>query len=265
MTTDGTTFLDRGRRMLQDATEAVEEFAAQRGTLVGPLRISAPVSFGTLHLGTTLFPFLAANPGLDLTLDLEDRFVDVAADGYDAVIRHGAVRDAHLIARRLASSRRVLVAAPAYLQTHAVPRTLAELKSHRAILYRHRDADWRFANGGTSTVVRPLRALRLNHGLLMRDAAAAGLGLALLPTFIVYREVAAGILRTINVGAEAEGADIHLTYAKQRSTSAKLRALTECLQQAFGNPPYWERPSPRISTSPRRARQPLPRSPAGRT
>ena len=118
VTADGTAFLPRGRRMLQDAADALDEFAARRGTLAGPLRISAPVSFGTLHLGRALFPLLSANPGLDLTLDLEDRFVDVAADGYDAVIRHGAMRDTHLVARRLASSRRVLVAAPGYLDAN---------------------------------------------------------------------------------------------------------------------------------------------------
>lgn len=242
VTADGTAFLPRGRRMLQDAADALEEFAVRRGTLAGPLRISAPVSFGTLHLGRALFPFLSAHPGLDLTLDLEDRFVDVAADGYDAVIRHSAMRDTHLVARRLASSRRVLVAAPDYLDRHPAPRTPADLDHHRAILYRHRDADWRFGAGGRATVVRPRHALRLNHGLLMRDAAIAGLGIALLPTFIVHHELAKGVLRAIDLGIEAEGADIHITYAKDREISAKVRALTTCLQHAFGDPPYWDRP-----------------------
>lgn len=244
VTADGTAFLPRGRRMLQDAADALEEFATRRGTLAGPLRLSAPVSFGTLHLGRALFPLLATNPGLELTLDLEDRFVDVAADGYDAVIRHSAMRDTHLVARRVASSRRVLVAAPDYLNAHAAPRSPAELEGHRAILYRHRDADWRFGTGALATVVRPRHALRLNHGLLMRDAAIAGLGIALLPTFIVHTELAAGALRAIDMGVEAEGADIHITYAKDREVSAKVRALTACLQQAFGNPPYWDRPPP---------------------
>ena len=77
----------------------------------------------------------------------------------------------------------------------------------------------------------------------MRDAAIAGLGIALLPTFIVHGELDAGLLRAIDLGVEAEGADIHITYPKDRETSAKVRALTACLQQAIGDPPYWDRPA----------------------
>src|SRR5262245_29647484 len=103
---DGLAFLERSRRILREASEAKAELAARRGALVGPLRLSAPVSFGILHLGPALYRFLDANPGIELSLDLEDRFVDVEADGYDAVVRHGPVRDSRLIAKRLASSAR---------------------------------------------------------------------------------------------------------------------------------------------------------------
>lgn len=240
VTDDGIEFLERARAILRDAASAVDEIAARRGTLAGPLRISAPVSFGTLHLGPALFPWLAANPAIELTLDLEDRFVDVAADGYDAVIRHGAVRDVHLIARRLAFSRRVLVASPGYLRANPAPASLAALEAHRAILYRHRDADWYFTVDGTAAVVRPQRSLRVNHGTMMRDASLAGLGIALLPTFIVHTEITAGTLQVIDVGVEAERAEVHITYPPQHAASAKVRALTACLQQAFGDPPYWD-------------------------
>src|SRR3954471_21475474 len=103
LTEDGVAFLTRGQRIVREATEAAAEIAERRGALVGPLRISAPVSFGTLHLGSALYPFLGENPGIELTLDLDDRFVDAAAGGYDAVIRHGPIRDDRLINRRLAS------------------------------------------------------------------------------------------------------------------------------------------------------------------
>ena len=143
-------FLARGQRIVREATEAASEIAERRGALVGPLRISAPVSFGTLHLGSALYPFLGENPGIELTLDLEDRFVDAAADGYDAVIRHGPIRDDRLINRRLASSRRLLVASPAYLAASGTPRSLPSSRRHRAILYANRSTDWRFdAAGGT--------------------------------------------------------------------------------------------------------------------
>ena len=241
ITAEGSAFLERARRILKEAAEARSEIAESRGRLAGPLRISAPVSFGTLHLGRALNPFLIANPGIQLTLELDDRFVDVAADGFDAVIRHGNVADARVVARRLAASKRHLVASPAYLKKHGVPRTPAELEGHMAVLYSNRDADWRLKATRGFLVVRPTRFLRVNNGLVMRDAAVAGVGIALLPTFLVGPELARGVLRTIEVGTTPESADIFVAYPSARSASAKVRALIEALRSAFGNPPYWER------------------------
>ncbi len=241
VTEDGSVFLERARRILREAENAVAELAERHGTLVGALRLSAPVTFGVLHLGPALYPFLAANPGIDLTLDLDDRFVDAAADGYDAVVRHGPPPDAHLVVKRLAPSRRVLVAAPEYLAQAGSPASIADLAGHRAITYAYREADWRFRQGTQSLVVRPQRSLRFNNGILMRDAAVAGLGIALLPTFIVYAHVAADALRIVEVGAEAESAEVQLTFPPDRLNSAKVRALAASLRASFGSPPYWDR------------------------
>src|SRR5258708_1349061 len=241
ITAEGEAFLERARRILQEAADAKSEIAERCGQLAGPLRISAPVSFGTLHLGGALHPFLLANPGIQLTLDLDDRFVDVAADGYDAVIRHGSVADARVIAKRIATSKRHLVASPAYLKKHGLPRTPDELEGHTAILYANRDADWRLKAARGSVVVRPTRFFRVNNGLVMRDAAVAGVGIALLPTFLVGPEIARGTLKTVDVGAATESADIFVAYPTARGASAKVRALIEALKGAFGHPPYWQR------------------------
>jgi DNA-binding transcriptional LysR family regulator len=238
LTEEGAAFLDRGQRMLHDATEAVAEIAQRRGELVGALRISAPVSFGSLHLGPALYPFLKAHPRIELTLDLDDRFVDPASGGYDAVVRHGPLLDSRLIAHRLAGSRRTLVAAPAYLAAHGAPRTLAELETRPAVLYANRDTDWRFQGPEGSVVVRPVCVLRVNNGLVMRDAALAGLGITLLPLFLVHAELASGTLQALDVGVEAEGADIYVAY-RERGASAKLHAFITVLRQTFGDPPYW--------------------------
>ncbi|MDB5454715.1 MAG: LysR family transcriptional regulator, partial [Caulobacter sp.] len=206
LTEDGLAFLERAQRIVRDVAEASAEMAERRGALVGPLRLSGPVSFGSLHLGPALYPFLRAHPGIDLALDLDDRFVDAAADGYDAVIRHGPIRDNWLIAMRLAPSRRMLVASPAYLSAHGTPNGLADLEAHRAILYTNRGADWRFGGEAGPIIVRPGAALRVNNGLVMRDAALAGLGVTLLPSFMIHAELLSGALRVIEVGVEAEGA-----------------------------------------------------------
>lgn len=255
LTEDGAAFLERGRRIIREVAEGAAEMAERRGELVGPLRISGPVSFGVLHLGPAIYPFLKANPRIELTLDLNDRFVDVAADGYDGVVRHGPIRDNRLVAKRLAPSRRVLVASPEYLAAFGEPRCLADLEGHRAVLYANREADWRFVGPEGDAIVRPLAGLRVNNGLIMRDAALAGMGITLLASFVIDAELARGALRVIDVGAEPEGAEIYLAYPRERSPSAKVLALVESLRRAFGEPPYWDAGLSKVTADRARARQ----------
>jgi DNA-binding transcriptional LysR family regulator len=236
LTQDGNAFYGRARQILRDVDDAAAEVAKRRGTLIGPLRISAPVSFGHLHLGPALFDLLAKYPGVELTLELDDRFVDVLAEGYDAVVRHGPVDD-----KRLATSRRVLVASPDYLKHHGKPTSLQELQGHRGIIYTNRGAsDWRFRAGRKFVTVTPPMALRVNNGLLMRDAAIAGLGVALLATFFLEDPLKNQTLKVIDVGAEPEGATVFVAYPDDLRSSEKIRTLTTWLRKAFGDPPYWE-------------------------
>jgi DNA-binding transcriptional LysR family regulator len=245
LTADGEAFLIRARRIVAETTLAASELAERRGALVGPLRISAPVMFGTLHLGRVLCEFVAEHPEIDLSLQLEDQFVDIASDGYDAVVRHGPVPSQGAVVKRLAISQRVLVASPAYLKRHGTPGAVHELAAHRGILYNLREPDWCFRTGGRFAVVRPTRSYRVNNGLVMRDAAVTGLGIALLPEFAVYREIAGGELTQITLDVEPESAEIFLAYHADRGNSAKLRALGTWLRRAMGTPPYWHRASAR--------------------
>lgn len=242
VTEDGTVFLERARRILREAADAKAEVTERRGALSGPLRLSVPVSFGSLHLGPALFPFLRAHPAIELSLELDDRFVDIATGGYDAVIRHGPVQDNRLVVKRLASSRRLLVAAPAYLKRRGMPRSAAQLEAHDAVLYSNRDTDWRFPGPGRrgDVVVRPKKCLRANNGIMIRDAVLAGLGIALMPTFLIYKELRAGSLAVVDVGLEGQGAEIFIAHPADRGPSAKIHALTQHLRAAFGNPPYWD-------------------------
>lgn len=246
LTAPGEAFLARARRIVREIEEARAELDASRGKLAGPLRISAPVGFGTLHLGPAIARFLKDHPAIDMALELDDRFVDAATGGFDAVLRHGTIGESGLIARKLARSRRLLVAAPAYLAAQGRPASLAELEAHRGILYANRAADWRFAIGAGEAgdegwaVVRPNSTLRVNNGIVMRDAALAGLGLALLPSFFVHEEVRSGALEVLDIGCQAQGADLFLTYPRNHSASAKIAALGDSLRQSFGDPPYWD-------------------------
>jgi len=241
LTEDGIAFLERAKRILREVSEATAEVSERQGELVGPLRISAPVSFGILHLAPALSSFLTQNPRIELSVDLDDRFVG-AADGFDAIIRHGPLLDDGWIARRFAPSRRILVASPDYLKTNGMPRTVGDLGRHRGIIYSNRGAsDWRFRQAGRWSVVRPHTIMRVNNGIMMRAAALAGLGIALLTTFIAYDILQSGQLRLVDIGAEAESATIFIAYPNDRRVSAKVLALIAHLRAAFGTPPYWER------------------------
>jgi DNA-binding transcriptional LysR family regulator len=138
----------------------------------------------------------------------------------------------------------MLVASPSYLAAYGAPRSLAELEAHRAVLYTNRAQDWRFLGPDGPVAVHPRSVLRVNNGIVMRDAAIAGLGISLLPSFIVHEAICDGRLQIVDVGERTEAADVHLIYRKEAGGSAKLRALIRHLRRAFGDPPYWEKGLP---------------------
>jgi DNA-binding transcriptional LysR family regulator len=249
LTDDGKAFFERAKGILREVESASSELAERRGTLSGALRVSAPVSFGALHLGPALFGFLAKHPAIELSLELDDRFVDLVSEGYDLVVRHGPVNDARVIVKRLLTSRRLLVASAGYIKRAGKPATLDDLARHRAIIYSNRgSADWRFRVGRKFVTVRPDVVLRVNNGMLMRDAAIAGLGIALLPTFLLEMPIKSRSLKILDMGVEAEGALIYTAYPEHLRSSAKIRALTSWLQGAFQNPAYWDGGLPPRST-----------------
>jgi DNA-binding transcriptional LysR family regulator len=241
LTEDGSAFHERAARIMREVEDAAADLSERRGALSGPLRIAAPVTFGRMHLGPALYPFLVRHPEIRLTLDLDDRRVDAAADGYDAVVRHGAIEDSRLMVWRLAASRRVLVAAPAYLALRGIPGTIAELEAHDGIFYTNRGgADWRFAGDRGGVTVRAVARLSVNNGDMLRDAAIAGLGIALLPLFVAAAAIREGQLTVVDVGVRAEEEFVFIAHPEGRHPSAKLRALADHLRLSFGTPPYWE-------------------------
>ncbi len=241
LTEDGAAFLERAGRIVREMEDAAADMAERRGTLSGPLRIAAPVSFGRLHLGPALYPFLKAHPQIALTLDMDDRRVNPASDGYDAIIRHGAIADTRLVAWKLARSRRLLVASPEYIERHGKPGSLSDLNDHRGVFYTNRGAaDWRFQTEDGTVVIRAMLGLGINNGDMLHDAAIEGLGIALLPTFIAGPTIRDGRLIEIDVAAKPEPEFIYMAHPEGRNPSAKLRAIADHLKKTFGDPPYWD-------------------------
>lgn len=241
LTEDGTAFLERAARIVREIEDATAEMAERRGTLSGPLRIAAPVTFGRMHLGPALYPFLARHPEIQLVLDIDDRRVDVSSEGYDAIVRNGPIVDSRLVVWKLSRSRRLLVASPDYLERHGTPKTLNDLDGHKGIFYTNRGvSDWRFQTPDGAIVVRASQVLGMNNGDMIRDAAVAGLGIALLPAFIAGPAVSEGLLAEIDVGYKPEAEFIYMAHPEGRNPSAKLRAVADHLRKTFGDPPYWD-------------------------
>ncbi|MBE1528045.1 DNA-binding transcriptional LysR family regulator [Sphingopyxis sp. OAS728] len=241
LTEDGSAFLPRAQRITRDVVEAAADIAERRGTLAGALRIAAPVTFGHMHLGPALYPFLKSHPEIQLTLDLDDRRIDVASSGHDAIIRQGVIDDTRLIVWKLAKSRRILVASAAYLAEYGTPTCLQDLRNHRGIFYTNRGAsDWHFRTDDGPVSIQAKQALGVNNGDMIRDAVTAGLGIAMLPAFIAGPAIKAGKLVAIPIAIAPDEEWIYMAHSQGRDPSAKLRALRDHLKATFGDPPYWE-------------------------
>jgi DNA-binding transcriptional LysR family regulator len=140
LTDAGKRFYDRMRDVVSRLQEAVDETAeGTNAALQGSLRITAPMTFGTVHLGPKLFSFMRNHPGLELTLDLNDRFLDIVGGGFDLGVRIGRMQDSALMARRIAGSRRVLCCSPEYAGSHELPRSRRGDRRARLHLLRQRE------------------------------------------------------------------------------------------------------------------------------
>jgi len=197
---------DAGRQLAERAAqllaagEAAEDAALAQATAPrGLVRLAAPMSFGVLHIAPLMPEFLAKYPEVSVDLHLSDAMVDLVGEGFDAAIRIAVLPDSSLVARRLCAIDRYLVGSPIYLNQHGRPRHPLDLTQHRCISYSYTiTADtWRFTNGGKSAVVRPSGPLRVNNGDAMMPALIAGLGVGILPAFILGEALAAGRLERL--------------------------------------------------------------------
>lgn len=210
----------------------------------GLLRVNAPMSFGMLYLGSATVDFMAAYPGLNVEMTLNDRFIDPVEEGVDVTIRIAALSDSSLIARKLAPARRVLVASPAYLAAHGTPAAPEDLAQHRWLGYAATAGLQRWpylkADGSTGTV--PLKcALISNNGHILRDAALAGQGITELPTFLVGCDIAEGKLALMLPDFPRTELGIYALYTPNRYLAAKTRVFIDFLVARFGARPEWDR------------------------
>jgi DNA-binding transcriptional LysR family regulator len=245
-TEQGRTLYGRMSSLLREVDDAVEELVESEGPLRGRMRIAAPMSFGTLYLGKVLLEFAREHAQLELALDFDDRMLDLVASGHDLAVRIGASSDGSLIARKLCTMRRVLCCSPGYAGERGLPRSIEDIARHASIDYANLTATrlWQFEparRGEKPRSVATRSRIVANNGETMRDAALAGLGLAILPRFIAAPALADGRLIEVLPHEEPVPSPLAALYPPTRHVSRKVRALIDHLALAFRSPPPWER------------------------
>lgn len=233
----GLALYERAVKILEDLDEAQELVSNQSKVLRGTLRIAAPMTFGTLHLGPVLPLFMQRHPQLHIELDLNDRKVDLIAEGYDMALRGGAMEDSSLIARRLVPVGLIACASPQYLARHGEPAVPDDLAHHACLLFGHgRTVEWIFSVDGKPRALQVGGQLRANNGEVVRDAAIAGAGIAYLPNFIAEPAIAQGLLVPILQAYSRPDAAVYAVYPQHRQASRAVQAFVEFAREHLMRP-----------------------------
>lgn len=238
----GQAYYQRASNILADL-EAAQEIVADAVTQVaGPIRITAPLSFGTQHMAPALAEFARMHPRVELDVALTDRTVDLLAGGYDMAVRIGNLQDSALIARKIAPVRAVVLASPGYLEQRGRPEHPRDLADHDLLLYANIPTyeQWRFRVGDRWEHVKGHARFRADNGEMLREAACAGLGVVILPSFIASESIRSGALEVLLRDHPLEEFGLHLVMPPGRASTARVRALIDFLAQRFGPEPSWD-------------------------
>lgn len=225
----------RAEKILDDVDQLVEDVSTTRTVPRGTLRMSSSFGFGRHVVAPALLDFTARYPQLNVRLDLFDRLVDVAGEGFDLDIRIGDDIADHLIARRLAANYRVLCASPDYLARRGTPRSLADLASHACLAIKERDHPlgvWRLSVRGEMSTVKVGGALSTNHGEVAVQWALAGRGIVLRSIWEAGPLIEHGALCRV-LPDVTQPANIWAVYPERVASSAKVRVCVDFLAEAF--------------------------------
>jgi DNA-binding transcriptional LysR family regulator len=239
LTEAGQGFYERVVSILSSVEEAEGWVASGAATARGVLKVSAPTSFGRMHIAPFLKRFLDSNPLVTVDLVLSDSFVDIVGEGFDLAVRIADLQDSSLVARRLASNHRVLCAAPSYLAAHGAPASLDDLVRHTLIA--HNTDQWRLDGPGGGGIVRMTGPLRTNSSEVVRETLLAGLGIALRSTWDVGPELKSGqLVRVLPAYSGGRRVAIHGVYPSRRHLEQKVRNFVDFLADLYGPTPYWD-------------------------
>lgn len=235
LTEEGERFHARCRELLGELEEAEAEITSRTGRAAGQLKVSAPVSFGLLHLAPLWAGFMARHPDVTLDVTLSDRMVDLVEEGFDVAVRIARLPSSSLVSRRLSSARLVLCASPRYLKTHGTPKHPAELREHTVFAYSLLSSGetWEFdgPDGHASVKVQP--RMRTNSGDTCRAVALQHAGIILQPSFLVAEDLGSGALVEVMPRWRSLEFGIHAVYPSRKHVPPKVRLLVDHLVAAL--------------------------------
>ena len=241
-TPEGLALAQEGRTLVEELEQLGARLKQRGGEVAGTLRVTTSASFGRQYISPLLPEFLAAHPKLRVSLDLDDRVVDLVGAGYDLAIRIGRLDDSSLVSRQLAVNERVLCASPGYLSRRGEPRTPAELAEHDCVLLTGRDGRrdlWRLTGPDDAPVeVRVRGRFESNYGEALRDAALAGLGIAMHSIWHVHSDLREGRLQAVLPGYPIPASGIHAVMPGRTLVPLRVRAFVDFLADRFADPPW---------------------------
>ena len=229
LTETGQAYFERIGPLLAGIEDA-ENFVSRRSDAVrGTLKVSAPTSFGRMHIAPHINDFMRSYPDLAINLQLSDTFVDIVGEGFDLSIRIGELTDSSLVGRKLAPVRRILCAAPAYIEHHGMPETLTDLADHLCLPPHNHDT-WKLEGPEGAITFRPDGPLKTNSSEVIREAVIGGAGIALRSTWDVGPELEAGKLVQVLPAYEgSRNIGIYALYASRQFLPAKIRVFIDFL------------------------------------
>jgi DNA-binding transcriptional LysR family regulator len=243
LTETGRIYYERCKAILNDIEE-VEGIAGEQASKPhGSLTISAPTSFGILHLNEAIPQYMKQYPQVQISLSLADRFIDVVAEGFDLAVRIAALEDSSLIARRIAPCHRVFCASPEYLDRYGTPKVPQDLAIHQCLIYSNdlKPDTWILHGPNGTESIKVNGPICADNGDILKAAAISGLGVTLLPTFIAGPDLGAGRLRQVLPDYCPPEISIYVVFPSRRYLSAKVKTFVDFLSGYFGDTPSWDR------------------------
>ncbi len=241
LTFEGQAFLEDCQRILNDMANAEAAVSLGGVRASGYLRLSAPAGFGRRHVAPLVGHFMRDNPEVRVNLDLSDRLVDMINEGVDCAVRIGELTDSSLISVRLGEMRRMVVASPAYLVEHGVPRTPADLAGHDC-LSLGQQRGWIFRDPQTEAIEtwKVSGRFECNDGAVLHEWALAGRGLAWRSLWEVGQHLKEGTLVSVLDAWQAPPMGIYAVFPQRRHLPLRVRLFIDLLKETYGNPVYWE-------------------------